>query len=93
MGDEHGDGGENGRDNGDENGEEGGREREPGNLRSGYKGGIGRKTREGGRRQRVTGTHSRKTRRRIMLRTRAQGREARDRIREGGGEAKKLKEP
>ena len=54
----------------------------------------------GGRRQRVISNHSRKIRRsqrdhRIMLRTinRAQRREARDRVGEGGGEAKKRNKP
>ena len=47
----------------DENGEKSEREKQLGKLRSGNRGGIGRKTREGGRRQRVTSNHSRKTRR------------------------------
>ena len=60
-----------------ENGEENEGEKELGKLRSGNRGGIGRNTREGGRRQRVTSNHSRKTQ------------EARGRIVEGGGEAKR----
>ena len=40
---------------------------------------VGRKMRQGGRRQRVTSSHSRKTRRPSETVTRAQGREARDR--------------
>ena len=83
------DGGENRREIGDENIHEGGGEREPGNLRSGNRGGS-----EDSRR-RATPTSNQqpqpqdptpKRDRRIILRTRAQGREARARIGEGGGE-------
>ena len=57
---------------------------------------VSRKTREGGRLQRVASNRSRKNRRpwencRFMLRTRAQELEARDRIEEGGDVAKKRK--
>ena len=57
-------GGKNGSGNGsrDENRDEGGGEREPGNFYEVVTE-VGRKTREGGRRQRVTNNHSRKTRR------------------------------
>ena len=70
-------------------------EGEPENLRSDTRGGIGRTTRERRRRQLVTSSHSRKTRgskdRRVMRRARVEGREARDKIGEGGGGVKKLK--
>ena len=59
---------------------------------------VGRKTREGGRRQRVASNHSRKARRpfenrRIMLRIRAQLREARNKIGESGGEEISTRKP
>ena len=58
---EDGNGGKNGSGNGDENRDEGEGERECGNLRSRIQ--VGRKTLEGGRRQRVTSNHRPKTRR------------------------------
>ena len=54
----NGSGSGNGREDEDENRYEGGGKREPGKFRSGVEG--GRKTREEGRRRRVTNNHSRK---------------------------------
>ena len=94
---EDGDRGEDRSGNGDENKEEGGEKREPGNRRSGNRGGGLKDAREG-----ATPTSNQQSQsqdatpqqgRRIMRRTRAQGREVRDRIGKGGGEAKERKKP
>ena len=90
------DGGENGSGNGGENIEEGRGEREPRNLQSGNRG-ESEDVQEG-----ATPTNNQQSQpqdptpqrdRRIMQRIRAQGREARGKIEEGGGEAKKRKKP
>ena len=54
---------ENGNENGDDNRDEVGGEGGPGNLQSGTVLEVGRKMRKGGRRQRVTNNHTRRTRR------------------------------
>ena len=80
-----------GRKNEDDNRVEGGGESEPGNLRSGNRGGSKDAKRW------ATPTNNQQpqpqdlTPRRIMLRTRAQRRAVKDRIGEGGGEAKTRK--
>ena len=82
--------------NGDENRDEGGGERKPGNLRSDNRGGSEDATR------RATPTSNQQPQlqdpmpqrdSRIVLRTRAQGREARGRVGESVRETKKLKKP
>ena len=89
--------GEHGSENGrDDNRDEDGGEREHGNLKSGIRGGSE------DTRRRATPTNNQQAQpqdptpqrdRRIMLRTTARGREARNKIREGGREAKKRKKP
>ena len=90
------DGGPNGSGDRDQNRDEGGGEREPGNVRSGNRGGS-----EGARRG-ATSTRNQQPQsqdptpqrnRCIMRKTRAQRREARDRIGKGGNEAKKREKP
>ena len=89
-----GKGGKNGSGNADENRDEGGGEKAPRNLQSG--GRRGSEDARGG----VTPTSNQQPQpqgptpqrdRRAMRRTRAQGREARERIGEGGGKDKKCK--
>ena len=93
------DGGENGsgngngnrRENGGENRDGGRGEREPGNLRSSNRGGSQDARTPTSNQQPQPQDPTPQRDRRIMLKNRAQGREARYRIGEGGGEAKKRK--
>ena len=91
---ENRDGGENGNGNGDNNADKGGRETEPVNLCSGRTGGSedarGETTPPSNHRPRRQGPTPQQDHR-IILST--QGREARDRIGEGGVRAEKRKKP